>query len=259
MKYMLTINLAVLLLFAVGGCKKSTPQDEPDTPPVTTTQGEAAEPADTEPAAKSPEPAPAAKGELAPIPLKLPKPMFVGTPENLSGIDKLEKPLGKARPDFLAPKGTTNLALNKPVTWCDGDDPIMGSLAMITDGDCEASGGSVVELGPFDQWIQIDLEKSSDIYAVVFWHFHETPRVYFDIVVQVSDDPDFAVGVTTIYNNDLDNSLELGVGTDPHYVETAEGRLVDAKGVKGRYVRLYSQANNQNDYSHYIEVQVFGQ
>ncbi len=263
MKYMFIINLVVLLLFTVGGCKKSTSPTETETPQAPAKQPEATKPAAAEPTQpaepeKPAEPAPAAKAELEPIPLKLPKPMFVGTPENLSGVEKLEKPLGKPRPDFLAPKGVTNIALKKAVTWCEEDEPIMGTLDMITDGDCEASEGSVVELGPFEQWVQIDLEKTSDIYAIVFWHFHKTPRVYFDIVVQISDDPDFAVGVTTIYNNDLDNSLGLGAGNDSHYVETSEGRLVDAKGTQGRYVRLYSQANNQNDYSHYIEVQVFG-
>jgi hypothetical protein len=135
----------------------------------------------------------------------------------------------------------------------------MGALEMVVDGDKEASDGSVIEMGPFKQWVQIDLEKTSDIYAVVVWHYHKTPRVYFDVVVQVSDDPNFEKDVTTVFNNDMDNSLKLGAGTDLHYVETAEGRLVDAKGDRGRYVRLYSQGNNQNDYSHYIEVEVFGQ
>ena len=137
-------------------------------------------------------------------------------------------------------------------------DPITGVLEMVVDGDKDATQGSVVELGPFKQWVQIDLEKEAEMYAVVFWHYHETPRVYFDVVVQISDDEEFITDVTTIYNNDLDNSIGLGVGQDNHYVETAEGRLVDAKGVKGRFVRLYSQSNNQNDYSNYIEVEVYG-
>ena len=39
--------------------------------------------------------------------------------------------------------------------------------------------------------MQIDLEKEADIYAVMVWHFHSQARVYFDVVVQVSDDPKF--------------------------------------------------------------------
>jgi hypothetical protein len=34
--------------------------------------------------------------------------------------------------------------------------------------------------------------------------------------------------------------------------------LIDAKGVKGRYVRLYSKGNTTNKLNHYIEVEVFG-
>ena len=61
-----------------------------------------------------------------------------------------------------------------------------------------------------------------------------------------------------VFNNDLDNTSGMGVGQDPHYVETSEGRLIDAKGVKGRFVRLYSNGNNANDLNHYIEVEVWG-
>jgi hypothetical protein len=245
MKTIWKINVIVLLALTVSGCKKSAPQPG---------QPESGTPAAAQPAAAQG----GNNGDLVPIPLVLPKPQFVGTPENLSGVENLEKPLGKARPPFYAPAGTKNIALNKPVTASE-EEPIMGALEMIVDGDKEASDGSVVELGPFEQWVQIDLEKTSDVYAIVVWHYHKTPRVYFDIIVQVSDDPDFVKDVATVFNNDMDNSLKLGAGTDPHYVETAEGRLVDAKGVRGRYVRLYSQANNQNDYSNYVEVEVFGQ
>ena len=134
----------------------------------------------------------------------------------------------------------------------------MGTLSMAVDDDKEATEGSVIELGPFKQWIQVDLGAEYELYAIVFWHFHKTPRVYHDVIVQVSNDAEFVTGVTTLFNNDTDNSLGLGVGKDLHYIDKAEGKLVDAKGTKARYVRLYSQGNNQNDYSHYIEVEVFG-
>ena len=42
------------------------------------------------------------------------------------------------------------------------------------------------------------------------------------------------------------------------WIETNEGRLIDAKGVKGRYVRLYSNGNTSNDMNHYIEIEVYG-
>jgi hypothetical protein len=181
--------------------------------------------------------------------------MFVGTPQNMQ-VPNLEKPLGKPRPPFLAPKGTVNLALGKSVASTD-DEPIIGEIEFITDDDKEANEGSFVELGPFLQHVTIDLGKKSDIYAIVLWHFHKQPRVYFDIVVQVADDPDFK-NPQIIFNNDHDNSAKLGKGNDMHYVETAEGKLIDAKGVQGRYVRCYSNGNTNNDLNHYIEVAVYG-
>jgi len=199
---------------------------------------------------------PEAKGDLVPLDIKLPKPMFIGTPQNMQ-VPNLEKPLGKPRPPFLAPKGTINAALNKSIASTD-EEPIIGEVEFVTDGDKEATDGSFVELGPFTQHVTIDLEKKHTIYAIVLWHFHKQPRVYFDVVVQVSDDPDFITGVQTVYNNDLDNSSGQGVGKDMHYVETAEGRLIDAKGVEGRYIRCYSNGNTNNDLNHYIEVEIHG-
>ena len=166
------------------------------------------------------------------------------------------KPRGKARAPFFAPAGVKNLAKGKKVSGSD-EEPIMGELTMVTDGDKEAADGSYVELGPFVQYVTIDLEAEYDIYALVLWHYHKQARVYFDVVVQVSNDPDF-IESKTIYNNDLDNSAGMGAGKDMHYVETSEGRLIDAKGVRGRYVRLYSNGNNASDLNHYIEVEVFG-
>jgi len=194
--------------------------------------------------------------DLVPIELELPKAMFVGTPTNMS-IEKLEKPLGKPRPSFLAPKGVTNVALGKSVESTD-DMPIIGDIEYITDGDKDADEGYFVELGPFTQHVTIDLEKKFDIYAVVLWHFHKQARVYFDVVVQVADDAEFTKNVKTIFNNDLNNSSGQGKGEDWHYVETAEGKLIDAKGVNGQFVRLYSKGNNSNDLNHYIEVAVYG-
>ncbi len=191
-----------------------------------------------------------------PIEIELPKPMFVGTPQDMK-VDNLEKPLGKDRPPFLAPAGTTNVALEKPVASSD-EEPSIGEIEMITDGDKEAADGSYVELGPLNQHVTIDLEAMHEIYAIVIWHYHNQARVYFDVIVQVADDPDFITKVRTLFNNDIDNSAGIGVGEDMHYTETNEGRLIDAKGLKARYVRLYSNGNTSNDLNHYIEVEVYG-
>ncbi len=228
--------LAVLAVTLVS-CKKSAPGDKAQT-----------EEQSREVAAE--------KAAMAAIPLTLPKPMFVGTPQNIR-VDHLEKPLGKPRSPFLAPEGTENVAAGKAIASSD-EEPIIGDLEMITDGDKEAGDGSYVELGPFVQHVTIDLEDVYDIYAIVVWHYHKQARVYFDMVVQVADDPDFISNVRTVYNNDRDNSAGLGTGSDMHYVETAEGRLIDAKGVQARFVRLYSSGNSNNELNQYIEVEVYG-
>lgn len=238
------IFTVVVGLFALGSCTKKEPAPS----------GETAEPTQAQSAAPAEK---AAGGGMVAIPLVLPKPMFVGTPTNIEGVTHLEKPRGKARDPFLAPAGITNVALNKPVT-SSVEEPILGELAWVTDGDKEASDGSLIELDPFTQHVTIDLEGDFEIFAIVVWHYHKQSRVYFDVVVQVANDPDFIEGVQTVFNNDIDNSSGLGVGEDMHYVETNEGKLIDAKGVKGRYVRCYSMGSNASDVNHYLEVEVFG-
>lgn len=200
----------------------------------------------------------AAAEEMVPIELKLPNPAFSGTPRDTPPGTTVEKPSGKPRPTPMAPKGTVNLALKKKVT-SGSRGTFSGSLEMVTDGEKEAREDTVVELKPRLQWIQIDLGASCALYHVLLWHFHGEPIVVHDVIVQVSDDPDFVDGVTTLFNNDQDNSAGLGIGKDREYFETYEGRLVAANGVKARYVRLYSRGSTYRDpLNRYTEVEVFG-
>jgi hypothetical protein len=194
--------------------------------------------------------------KLVPIPIQLPKPMFEGTPENLS-VPNLQKPLGRPRDPFLAPAGVTNVARGKKVTSSDME-PVIGELEQVTDGDKKGTEGSFVELGPGLQQVTIDLGAPQEIFAILFWHYHRAPRVYLDVVVQLADDAAFKKNVRTLFNNDGDNTSGLGAGKDMNYVETAEGKLVDAKGSVARYVRLHSRGNNANELNHCVEVEVFG-
>ena len=201
--------------------------------------------------------APAAGGpKLAPLPIVLPQPVFEGTPRNLK-VPNLEKPRYKAREPFLAPEGVKNVARRKPVVGSDME-PVVGELGMITDGDRSGEEFSYVELGPGKQHVTVDLGSPHEIYAVLFWHFHNSPRVYFDVVVQIADDAGFTRNVRTLMNNDHDNTSGFGAGKDLNYIETSEGRLVDARGGIARYVRLYSNGSNANELNHYVEVEVFG-
>jgi hypothetical protein len=188
--------------------------------------------------------------------IELPKPMFIGTPRNIR-TPNLEPITGRPRGPFLVPVGTVLLSRGKPVTASDME-PVIGDLSFVTDGKKSGEDGYYVELGPGLQWVQIDLGQPDTLYAIVVWHYHSQARVYRDVVVQVSDDKDFIKGVTTLFNNDHDNTSGLGVGKDKEYIETYEGKLIDARAVKARYVRLYSSGNTSNDMNHYVEVEVYG-
>jgi len=197
-----------------------------------------------------------ASGALVPVVTELPQKQFLGTPKDIRA-PRIKPVQTEAGPPFLAPPGTRNVALGKPVSSSD-PEPVIGELEVITDGDKEAGDGSFVELGPLLQQVTIDLQGDYEIYAVRLWHYHQEPRVYFDVIVQVCDDPDFVSGVKTIFNNDMDNSAGLGTGSNMHYVDTHFGELLDAKGIRGRYIRLYSNGSTADDLNHYIEVEVYG-
>lgn len=190
--------------------------------------------------------------------IKTPKPMFTGTPRELKtpNLEPMRK-VGEARPAVMVPAGVVNLAKGKEVTSSDME-PLVGELECITDGAKEGEEGCFVELSPGKQWVQIDLGRQAEIYALVIWHYHSQARIYRDIIVQSADDPDFITNVQTLFNNDHDNSSGMGVGKDKDYIETFEGKAFAVDGKKGRYVRLWSNGNTSDDMNHYIEVEVFG-
>lgn len=198
-----------------------------------------------------------ANKKMVPLDIKLPIPAFIGTPTEIPLGDTIEKPSDKPRPPFLAPEGVKNVAFGKKVTSSD-KAPISGELSLVTDGDKESADTSYVELHRRTQWVQIDLEAPHEIYAILVWHAHNTPQVYHDVVVQVADDEAFTENIKTVYNNDMDNSSGLGVGTSKEYFENYEGRLIEGKGVVGRYVRLYSNGSTFSKLNRYTEVEVYG-
>lgn len=163
--------------------------------------------------------------------------------------------------------------------------PVFGELGMITDGKKDDAPPytrkddflhvQLLETGL--QWVQLDLGKPHVLHAIMVWHYFGwcdageysiKKRVYEDIVVQVSNDPEFKKNVKTVFNNDHDNSSGLGKGEDETYLETGEGRRINPEGAKGRYVRLYScgykelsrgdAISMQSQVNDYIEVEVYG-
>ncbi len=184
-----------------------------------------------------------------------PKPVYIGTPEmtNRPHLDKSKTPVRT----FRAPSGTKLISRDCKITSSD-PEPIIGELAMVTDGDKDGTDGSFVELGPDKQWVQIDLGEKREIWAIVVWHFHKRARIYDDVVIQISSDPAFKSDVVTLLNNDHDNSSGFGVGKDLAWIETNHGRIIRGGGKKARFVRLYSNGNTANELNHYTEVEVHG-
>jgi len=238
--------LEIILLLALAAAAAAQDAESPES-------GEA-ETAVEQPA-ESPEAAEGAD-DLVPLELELPKPMFVGTPKDIRAPN-LERPRKGPRRPLLVPKDVENLSLGKKVAVSD-DEPVIGEPELITDADKEAGDGSYVEFGPGTQWVQIDLGRKCRIYGLVVWHYHQQARVYHDVIVTLADDPDMTENVTTVFNADHDNSSGLGVGQDKAYIETSEGKLINARGAAGRYLRLYSKGNTSNPMNHYIEVEVYG-
>jgi hypothetical protein len=194
--------------------------------------------------------------EMVELKIDLPKPRFEGTPVPVK-LPHLKKPLGHPRPLLKVPAGTSNIALKAKVTSSDME-PVIGEIELINDGDKEATDGSYVELGPFVQWIQFDFGAPKTLYAAILWHYHMQARVYHDVIIQTADDAEFTKNVKTIYNNDHDDSAELGAGKDLAFVEVNEGELIELKGIKIQHLRMYSNGNTANEMNHYTEVEIHG-
>lgn len=128
---------------------------------------------------------------------------------------------------------------------------------VITDGN--TATGSYSDSYPNDglQWIQLDLGTSYSLNKVNVWHYYGDARTYRDVIIRLSNRADFTSGVTTVFNNDADNSAGLGAGTDAEYPETSDGKSVSFDPVNARYVRLYSNGNNKNGSNHYVEVEAW--
>ena len=190
-----------------------------------------------------------------PLALDLPIHTLKGTPEDLPSGPNVEPPSDVAPTPLQVPKGVTNVAAGKPVT--SSVRPYLGELIRITDGKKEANDDDAVEFRKGTHWVQVDLGQSFAIHAIAMWHDHRYVQAMHDVILQVSDDPEFKSGVTTLYNNDTDNSSGLGVGTDREYFEMQFGRVVAAKGIKARYVRGYTRGSNQSVLNCWQEIEVY--
>jgi hypothetical protein len=196
-------------------------------------------------------------GDMVPLAIKLPAPAFKGTPKDIPLSSFVEPLSDKPRAPMMVPAGLSNIAKGAKVT-CSDKNATADALAKVIDGDKEASEESIIYLRKGTQWVQLDLGSPQEIYAIVVWHAHNSAKVYHAVVVQASDDQDFIQNVKFIFNNDQENKSGLGVGTDREYFETHEGRLINGKGVKARYLRLYSKGSTESALNEYTEIEVYG-
>lgn len=193
--------------------------------------------------------------EKAALKLDLPAPTLKGTPEQLPTGPNIEPNSDKPPAALMIAKGAVNVALGKTAT--SSAKPFTGELEQITDGKKEAFDYDTVEMKKGSQWVQVDLGQTYTIEAVAIWHDHRYIQVTYDVIILVSDDPEFKTGVTTIFNNDTDNSSGLGVGTDREYFERHFGRVFDGKGAKGRYVRGYTKGSHLSALNCWQEMEVY--
>lgn len=173
---------------------------------------------------------------------------FFGTPFATSGgsIGAIQYP-GVTR---------TNLSAGiAPTFSSSASDPPPSKL---TNGNTAST--DYVTVGSPDQLVyaQIDLGALKDISQIKMWHFYTDGRTYKDVVVQLSQTSDFSSYVTTVFNNDKDNSSGQGYGSDAEYAESANGKTLTFAPVTARYARFWSKGNSVNTNSNYVELQIFG-
>ena len=194
---------------------------------------------------------------LVPLILELPEPVFGGMPKDLQLGPNVEPHSDEPRAPLMVPPGLRNLALGSSITCSDKNVP-KDNLAKLTDGDKEATDRSIIFLRKGTQWVQMDLGSRQEIFAIAIWHAHNMAKLYHDVIVRVADDPDFTGKARTLFNNDSDNSSGLGFGTNREYLETYEGKLINANGVKARFVRFYSKGSTESALNEYTEIEVYG-
>ena len=193
----------------------------------------------------------------------LPPPHITGTPKEIKS-DNLEpdRGQGKLRPPIMVEPEYAKKLTNEDTKVTTSEEPVTGDAEYVVDGDKTLDATAMLQLPSGLQWVQLDLGAEHTISAICVWHDQGDDRVYKDVIMQISNDEKFAdkTKITTVFNNDHDQSSKLGLGKGPdkEYRERNDGRPVDAKLTKGRYVRVYSAGSSSEPTNNYIEIEVFG-
>jgi hypothetical protein len=197
--------------------------------------------------------------EKVAVKFEIPPPHSSGTPKEVKS-DNLEPDPGpgKYRAHIMVPVGFDKKLTTEDTVVTTSEEAVTGDNEFVVDADKTPDATCMLQLPGGLQWVQLDLGAEKTVSAVCVWHDQGDERVYKDVIVQLSNDEKFAGGVTTIFNNDHDNTAKLGKGTDKEYRERNDGRPMDGKMTKARYVRCYSAGSTSEPVNNYVEIEVFG-
>lgn len=193
------------------------------------------------------------------VKFEIPPPHSSGTPKEIKSSNLEPDPgPGKYRAPIMVPAGFDKKITTEDTPVTTSEEAVTGENEFVVDADKTPDATCMLQLPGGLQWVQLDLGAEKTVSAVCVWHDQGDDRVYKDVIVQLSNDAKFAHGVTTIFNNDHDNTAKLGKGSDKEYRERNDGRPIDGKMTKARYVRCYSAGSTSEPVNNYVEIEVFG-
>ena len=159
--------------------------------------------------------------------------------------------------DFKGHLAKNAMILDRPQNHDPSHAPT-GHDQRLFDGVTDSAYPNFVDVGADSKFIVIDLGSAVMVDGLNVWRFYNDDRQYHDVVYQLSTTSDFSTDVTTVFNNDANNSNQQGTGSDQEYREGPLGRPVYFPPVRARYLRLWSRGNTVNNNNHYTEVEVYG-
>ncbi|HTL53475.1 MAG TPA: malectin domain-containing carbohydrate-binding protein, partial [Planctomycetota bacterium] len=136
-----------------------------------------------------------------------------------------------------------------------------GMSSRLFDGDLAGGLFSITNSDPKSAscWLVIDLGADCSVDGIKVYNFFTADRTYGQQVWQVCPYDDFLRSVVTVYNSDTANLHGQGPGADPNEKATKDGTRAFFSPVRGRYVRIWMNGNNDNHDNHIIEIEVDGQ
>ena len=161
-------------------------------------------------------------------------------------------------PNFKGHLAKNASIVARPTTNPHSSHAATGNDQRFFDGVIDSASPNYIDVGNGSKFIVIDLGGPAMVDGLNVWRYHNDVRQYRDVVYQLSTTSNFSADVTTVFNNDSNNSTQQGAGSDPEYLELPSGKPVYFPPVRARYLRLWSRGNTVNNNNHYTEVEVYG-